>query len=62
MRLLINGWYFLVFVMIISSQNLSLQYENSMNWIVRLLLGLDRGSNLYGNPLMHSMSSLNLAL
>ena len=33
----ISGWYFSIFVVIVFGKNLSLQYVNSMNCIVRLL-------------------------
>ena len=35
----INGWYSSIFVVIISRENLPLQYINSMNCILRLLFG-----------------------
>jgi len=46
----------------VSSGNLSLQYVNSMNCIVRLLLGATGGRDMYGRPLTQSRSGLNLAL
>ena len=45
-----------------SDANLSLQYVNSINCILRLLSGPIGGFDWYGNPLMHMRSGLNLAL
>ena len=58
----INGWYFLVFVVIVSKENLSLQFVNSMNCILRLFSRAIGGFDWYGNPLIHIMPDLNLAL
>ena len=58
----INGWYFFIFVVIVSRKNLSLQYINSMNCIVRLLSGPIGGFVWYGNPLTLKEYGLNLAL
>ena len=46
----------------VSCGKLSLQYVNSINWIVRLYDGLDGGSLLYGCLLTHRISGLNQAL
>ena len=59
---LISPRYLLVFSWILFGENLSLQYENSMNCIVSVRLGSCSGSALYGWFHMHSISSLNLAL
>jgi hypothetical protein len=34
-----SGWYLIILAVIVSSENLSLQYVNSMNWMVILRLG-----------------------
>ena len=47
----IIGWYFLIFVTIVSQKNLSLQYVNSINCILRLFLGTTGGFDWYGSPL-----------
>ena len=39
----ISGWYFSVLMSIVSGENLSLQYVNLMNWMVRLLSGFSDG-------------------
>ena len=39
----ISGWYFSVLMFIVSCENLSLQYVNLMNWMVRLLSGFSGG-------------------
>ena len=62
MMLLISGWYFWILFAIVSCENLSLQYVNSINCIMRLSIGFGGGSFLYGSPLTHRMSGLNLAL
>ena len=41
---------------------MSLQYVNSINWIVRSSEGFDGGSLLYGCPFTHWISGLNRAL
>jgi hypothetical protein len=58
----INGLYLLFFASSVSGENLSLQYVNSMNCMVRLGLMSMGGSFLYGNPLTQSMSGLSLEL
>ena len=58
----INGWYFSIFAIIVSGKNLSLQYANSMNCIVRLLSGPIGSFAWYGNPLTYKRFGLNLAL
>ena len=58
----ISSWYFLVFVFMVSGKNLSLQYVNFMNYILRLFSRAIGGFDSYGSPLMHIMSSLNLTL
>ena len=58
----INGWYFSILVDIVSGENLSLQYVNSMNCIMRLLSRPIGRFVWYGNPLTHKRSGLNLAL
>ena len=45
-----------------SGENLSLQYANSINWILRLFSGVVGGFAWYGSPLTHMISGLNLAL
>jgi len=62
MTLLISGWYFCILLLIVSGENLSLVYVNSMNCTVRLSLEFRGGALWYGRPLMHKMSGLNLAL
>ena len=62
MMLLIRGWYFKIFLPIVSGENLSFVYVNSINCMVRLSSGFRGGGLWYGRPLMHSISGLNLAL
>ena len=62
MMLSIRDWYFFIFVVIISEENLSLQYVNSMKYILRMLSTTTRGFDWYGNPLKQIMSDLYLAL
>lgn len=62
MMLLISGWYLSILFSIVSDENLSLQYVNSMNCIVRSGLMLFGGGSLYGSPRTHNISSLNLPL
>ena len=50
LMLLISGWYFYFQFSNFSCKTLSLQYVNSINWIVRLCVGFDGGSFLYGSP------------
>ena len=59
---LISGWYFSDFLFMISYENPSLYYVNSMNCIVMLSLWIIGGSNLYGKPFIQSIYGLNLAL
>ena len=58
----INGQYLLFFASSVSGENLSLQYVNSMNCMVRLGSMSVGGSFWYGNPLTQRMSGLNLEL
>ena len=58
----INGLYLLFFASSVSGENLSLQYVNSMNCMVRLGSMSVGGSFWYGNPLTQRMSGLNLEL
>ena len=57
----ISGLYFFVFLVIVSSSILSLQYVNSMNCMVRFSFGSAGGGNWYDSPFTHRMSGLNLA-
>jgi hypothetical protein len=50
----INGLYLLCFVSSVYGENLSFQYVNSMNCMVRLGSMSVGGSFWYGNPLTHS--------
>ena len=60
-RVLINGSYFMCFWVSACSGNLSWQYVNSINWIVRVEEG-DMGVCVWlGAPIMHKMSGLSLA-
>ena len=47
---------------VVSVENRSLQYVNSMNCIVIIGVGASGGGELYGWPKMQSMSGLSLAL
>ncbi|KAG0628663.1 hypothetical protein M758_1G043900 [Ceratodon purpureus] len=58
----INGLYLLVLASSVSGENLSLQYVNSMNCMVRLGFISIEGSLWYGKPLTQRMSGLNLEL
>ena len=59
----INGLYELFFASSVSGENLSLQYVNSMNCMVRLgSMFVGEGTVWYGNPLTQRMSGLNLEL
>ena len=60
--LFINGLYFYVFLILVSSGILSLQYVNSMNCIVRFTFGSAGGGDWYGSPFTHRRSGLNMAL
>ncbi|KAG0565947.1 hypothetical protein KC19_7G025900 [Ceratodon purpureus] len=61
-RLAISGLYLLVLATNVSGENLSLQYVNSMNCMVRLGFISVGGSLWYGKPLTQRMSGLNLEL
>ena len=58
----INGLYLLFFASSVYGENLSLQYVNSMNCMVRLGSMSVGGSFWYGNPLTQRMSCLNMEL
>ena len=58
----INGLYLLALASNVYGKNLSLQYVNLMNCMVRVWSIFVRGSLWYGNPLTQRMSSLNREL
>ena len=58
--LAISGLYLLVFASVASGKNLSLQYANSINCMVRLESMSTGGSIWYDSPLTQRISSLNL--
>lgn len=58
----INGRYLFVFCAIVSGENRSLQYVNSINCMVMFGLGDSGGGLLYGMPRIHSKSGLSRAL
>ena len=58
----ISDRYFLVFLLMVSGKNLSLQYANSINLNLRLFLRIFGGFSWYGSPLTYMISDLNLAL
>ena len=58
----IKGLYLLFFVSIVSGENLSLQYVNSINCMERLGSTSMGAAFWYGNPLTQRMSGLNLEL
>ena len=58
----ISGLYLLFFASSVPGENLSLQYVNSMNCMVRLGSMFMGGAFWYGNPLTQRMSGLNLEL
>ena len=60
--LAINNMYSLFFALSVSGENLSLQYVNSINYMLRLGSMSVGGSLWYGKPLTQRMSSLNLEL
>ena len=60
--LLMSGWYFVIFLSRVFVVNMSLQYVNSMNCMVTPVVGVFGWGWLYGCPMTHSMSDLNLAL
>jgi len=60
--LAISGLYLLVLATNVSGENMSLQYVNSINFMVKLWSMLVGGSFWYGKPLMQRMSGLNLEL
>ena len=62
MMLLMSGWYFVVFLSRVYAANLSLQYMNFMNCMVIHVVGAYGGGWLYGCPMTHIMSGLNLTL
>ena len=59
----IHEWFvFMNFLFLVSWENMSLVYVNSMNWTVRLAIGDGGGLLWYGSPLMQSRSGFSLAL
>ena len=58
----INGWYFSVLRVMVYGENLSLQYANSINQILRSFSVVVGEFAWYGSPLIHMISGLNLAL
>lgn len=60
--LLKNGWYFAVLLLRDSMANLSLQYVNLINYMVRYGVGFSSRGYLYGWPMTQSKSGLNMAL
>ena len=60
--LAISGMYFLFFASIVYGENLSLQYVNSINCMVRLRSMSTGRSFWYGSPFTQRISGLNLAL
>jgi hypothetical protein len=59
---LISPRYLSVFSWILSGEYLSLQYVNSMNYIMSVWFGPSGGFALYRWLWMHSISGLSLAL
>ena len=51
-----------IFLSSVFAENLSLQFVDSMNWIVISGVGASGGGELYGWSIMHNMSGLSLAL
>ena len=62
MMLFMSGWYFMMFLSRVSMANLSLQYVNSINYVVISGVRVFGGGWLYGWPMMLSMSGLSLVL
>jgi hypothetical protein len=62
MRILINGWYIRILLYIVSYENMSLVYVNSINCIMRVFVGFSDGVLYCGSHLLHSRSGLNLEL
>ena len=62
MMLLMSSWYFVIFLLRVSVTNFSLQYVNSMKYMLNPVVGASGGGWLYGCPMTHNMSGLNLAL
>ena len=58
----IKGLYLLFFASIVSGENLSLQYVNSINCMVRLGSTSVGAALWYGSPLTQRISGLNLEL
>ena len=58
----ISGWYSSIFVVIVFGKNLSLQYVNLMNCILRLLLRAIEGFDWFSSLLIHMMFSLYYAI
>ena len=58
----ISGWYFWILLFIVSWENLSLVYVNSINCTVRLSVGDGGGLFWCGSPLMQSRPGFSLAL
>ena len=58
----IRGLYLLTLASNVSGENMSLQYVNSMNCMVRFWSMFVGGSFWYGNPLTCRMSGLNWEL
>ena len=57
-----SGWYFPIFLFIVSVEKRSLQYVNSINWMVISGLGVFGGDCPCGMPRTQRRSGLNLAL
>ena len=60
--LLISGLYLLALASRVSGENLSLQYVNSINCMVKVWSMFVGGSLWYGSLLTHRMSGLNFEL
>ena len=55
-RLSMRSWYFWILLFLVSWENMSLMYVNSINWTVRLSIGDGGGLLWYGSLLMQSRS------
>ena len=61
MRALISGWVFVVLQLLESSENVSLQYVNSIDCTMKYEVGIICGGLLYGWPIILSVLGLSLA-
>lgn len=62
LMLLMSNWYFVVLISRVFAANLLSEYVNSINYMVNSIVGAYGGGWLYGWPMTHNMSGLNIEL